>query len=217
MDPTDDCINSPPSPPPASTPLWISSPVRFRDSISRSRRSLLSAHFLGKEGQFEKTEGLCPAHVVCQPVAEDWPIPVDRLSKSLPSLSVSVFLDKKEEEALEPKTPPHSMTLAAPPMAPRKSSKQRVAPRGKQKPRRLTFENDDFSRAEGGGAGAMKPHSKSELKCLEKLKSATVDVVTPPQQVRRVTPPQQIRRSSTTIPAFISKAASRRILVQDSC
>ncbi|KAI5057959.1 hypothetical protein GOP47_0027974 [Adiantum capillus-veneris] len=139
MEPTDSCSNTPPSPP-TSTQLWTASPIRIRNSAARPRRSLLSTHFSVEEGKVAKIESLLSA---------------DGLSKSLPSPCISAFLDKQEEEALEPTTPPSTAFFLVPPMAPRKSSKHRPPPRGKHKPRRLLFSEGDANSAdEGGEAGS---------------------------------------------------------------
>lgn len=126
---------SPPSP--VSTE-WIDCP-RSHDSSSRPRRSLLSSHFSQKEGE-EVGSGRKGKKVPGSNGGREQPS-TSELSKSLPSPPISAFLDQEEEAALEPRTPPDVTTFHPPltPMAPRKSYKCRVAPRGKQQPRRLNF------------------------------------------------------------------------------
>ena len=66
---------------------------------------------------------------------------IERLSKSLPSPSSSWKLFD------EPGTPPQVAAIAnlPPPMAPKKSSKNRVIPLGKQRPRKLIFGDSESS------------------------------------------------------------------------
>ncbi|MCO5566289.1 hypothetical protein L7F22_019965 [Adiantum nelumboides] len=155
MEPADSCSITPPSPPSTSTQIWIGSPIRIRDSTARPRRSLLSAHYSGAKPES--------------------PSSADGLSKSLPSPPISSFLDKQEEEALEPSTPPSTASFVVPPMAPRKSTKHRPPPRGKHKPRRLHFGQSDLNSAdEGGEAGSVSSQSPGV--------STVGGAITPPRQ-----------------------------------
>lgn len=137
------------SPPSLLSTEWIDSP-RSHDSSSRPRRSLLSSHFSQKEGEEVGSGRKVPGSNGgrAQPSTSE-------LSRSLPSPPISAFLDQEEEAALEPRTPPDVTTFHPPltPMAPRKSYKCRVAPRGKQQPRRLNF----------GGGEPAESHTLGDL------------------------------------------------------
>lgn len=183
MEPADSCSNSPPSPPSTSTQQWLASPIRIRDSAARPRRSLLCTHFSGEEGKIANTES---------------PLSVDGLSKSLPSPPISAFLDKQEEEALEPTTPPHTTTFLVPPMAPRKTIKLRPAPRGKHKPRRLLFSGGDPACADEGDEEGSYSLQRSAVRSMNGA----------------VTPPHQSCNNFATSPPLTANPA-RRIRMRD--
>ncbi|KAH7331462.1 hypothetical protein KP509_20G034800 [Ceratopteris richardii] len=157
MDPADVSSNSPTSPSPTSTTLLTSSPIRIRDSVSRPRRSLLTVHFSEFEGKVLKSQSISSADGVPQ---AECPVLGDGFSMSLPSSRISAFLDD-QEEGLEPTTPPSTTVSFSAPMAPRKTLKQRPAPRGKHRPRRLHFGEDDSTAVNGGGGAVQGPPERT--------------------------------------------------------
>ena len=138
-------------------------------TVDMAKAVTIMDHKTDKNDEDELTDTLEPAHIMKQATADDDKSAnrsvvmvdllnhtmqpksfddggeeegrIDRLSKSLPSPSSSWELFD------EPGTPPEmpAMSNLPPPMAPKKSSKNRIIPLGKQRPRKLIFGDSESS------------------------------------------------------------------------